>query len=174
MISVTITRNGEQLDEIIFDDNVPYEGSTSGVYRDVVRNCRDAALWQTVAHIAQIVATRGNLPRASEIDPRGEANLHNAHSAPSKGADVPVLSGEALQQDAGDRTVTVENHLDGLKSDREESDRKGYERWRMLGPDGGRHPRAAPRVVCKDSDGNERTIILLGASWRHALPKRGS
>ncbi|WP_407117274.1 hypothetical protein [Bradyrhizobium sp. LMG 9283] len=61
MIRVTITRNGELLDEIIFGDNGAHEGSTSGVYRDIVRDGTDAVLWQQVADVAQIVAARGNL-----------------------------------------------------------------------------------------------------------------
>ncbi len=175
MISVTITRNGELLDEIIFGDDVAHEGSTSGVYRDVVRDCTDAVLWQQVAHVAQIVAARGNLPHTPETDARSEANFNSAYSASGKGTDVPPLAGEALQRKAGDRTVIVEDDLGRLKPDSEQANGRDAEHWRMLGRDGrGRHRYLAPRVASKDSAGNDRTIILLGALWWRAVAKRGA
>lgn len=175
MIRVTITRNGELLDEIIFGDNGAHEGSTSGVYRDIVRDGTDAVLWQQVADVAQIVAARGNLLHTPETDARSEANFNNLYSASRKGTDVPPLAGEALQRKAGDRTVIVEDDLDRLKPDSEQANGRDSEHWRMLGRDGrGRHRYLAPRVASKDSAGNDRTIILLGALWWRAVAKRGA
>lgn len=172
MISITIARDGEQLDEIIFDDKAGVE-STSGVYRDVVRDCANPALWRQVAHVAQIVASRGHLPRSPGIDVRREAEIARSCSVPDRGQIASSPFGETLQRDVKDGTVSIKGQSGRLDRDLQETTGSKSQRSNLLPP-----PRRGLNSAFwanvfppEDSVGKEREVILLEAAKGRAKAK---
>lgn len=172
MISITIARDGEQLDEIIFDDKAGVE-SADGVYRDAVLDCPNGALWRQVAHVVQIVASHGHLPCSSGIDMHGKSEIARSCFALDARQIGSPPSDEILQWDEKDGTVSVEDQSGRLDRDLEETACSKSQRSNVVPP-----PRRdinstfwANVFPPEDSVGKEREVILLGAAKRRGKAK---
>ncbi|MFG3593082.1 hypothetical protein [Bradyrhizobium sp. RDI18] len=75
MIKVSITQNGELLDEIEFDRSnlIDRAGAVAVIHRHVMEECPYDGLWHRVAHAARVVAERDDLLDALEAEESRQA-----------------------------------------------------------------------------------------------------
>jgi hypothetical protein len=54
MIKVTVTENGQVLDELEFNESnvMHYEGAAAVIHRDIMKHCTRGRFWYRVAHAA--------------------------------------------------------------------------------------------------------------------------
>lgn len=119
MITVTITEDGQFVDEIQFDgaNVVAYEGALTLIHRDVMQERAGGGLWHLVAHAAGIVAERGNLLDALEAEEPRWPDIDTALSILKKAPDVPpepsvcpvpcTLCGRELEDESGGNNQPV-------------------------------------------------------------------
>lgn len=122
MIKVSITQDGEFLDEIEFDGSnlVARAGALAVIHRDVMDECADDSLWHRVAHAARIVAERGDLLDLLEAQHRRAAtNADAALSATSP--DTSPDPDDALGGEAPSRAM-ADNDLYHLERGTDETD----------------------------------------------------
>ena len=137
MITVTITEDGQFLDEIEFDDAdvIACHGALTVIHRDVMQGCTGRGLWHRVEHVAGIVAERGRLLETLQADERRQAEIDAALSILDEATDVPPDPGDELRQEPAAGRAVIDDDLYHLQRDPGETDEDYRERARMLGCD---------------------------------------
>lgn len=190
MIKVTITEDGNFVDEIDFDaaNVIAHDGALAVIHRDVMQDCARDSLWHRVAHAVSIVAERSNLLAALEADKRRQADVAAASAVLDKVPDVPPDPGDEIQQEPGAGRAVIDDDLYHLERAPDETDEDYRERARMLGCDERgdiRLPRRrltseclAPCLICgqplqDESGGNNQPVggvaFQCGGHWPSAV-----
>jgi hypothetical protein len=130
MIKVTITEDGQFVDEIQFDaaNVVAYEGALTVIHRDVMQERAGAGLWHLVAHAAGIVAERGNLLDALAAEELQRPDIDTALSILEKAPDVPPEPGDEIRQETDAGKAAIDDDLYHLQRDPSETDEDYRER----------------------------------------------
>jgi hypothetical protein len=137
MITVTITEDGQFLDEIEFDDAdvIACHGVLTVIHRDLMEGCTRRGLWHRVEHVAGIVAERGRLLETLQADERRQAEIDAALSILDEATDVPPDPGDEIRQEPAAGRAVIDDDLYHLERDPGEIDEDYRERARILGCD---------------------------------------